>query len=163
MVMTDKLKEFFNLPDDSVTQEIKAQVQESRAVLTEIDSVLGRIDVALPTVKDLNDSDQELDELADMAKTRFQDLMDLGFNVDSRFAGEIFGVASNMLGHAISARTAKLNKKLRVVELQLKKARLDQQNKNEPTDLPLGQGQVLSRNELLEKLLTDRQQNTKKE
>lgn len=163
MVMTDKLKEFFNLPDDSVTQEIKAQVQESRAVLTEIDSVLGRIDVALPTVKDLNDSDQELDELADMAKTRFQDLMDLGFNVDSRFAGEIFGVASNMLGHAISARTAKLNKKLRVVELQLKKARLDQQNKNEPTDLPLGQGQILSRNELLEKLLTDRQQNTKKE
>lgn len=161
--MTDKLKEFFNLPDDSVTQEIKAQVQESRAVLTEIDSVLGRIDVALPTVKDLNDSDQELDELADMAKTRFQDLMDLGFNVDSRFAGEIFGVASNMLGHAISARTAKLNKKLRVVELQLKKARLDQQNKNEPTDLPLGQGQILSRNELLEKLLTDRQQNTKKE
>jgi len=131
MVMTDKLKEFFNLPDDSVTQEIKDQVQESRAVLTEIDSVLGRIDVALPTVKDLNDSDQELDELADMAKTKFQDLMDLGFNVDSRFAGEIFGVASNMLGHAISARTAKLNKKLRVVELQLKKARLDQQNKDE--------------------------------
>jgi len=161
--MTDKLKEFFNLPDDSVTQEIKAQVQESRAVLTEIDSVLGRIDVALPTVKDLNDSDQELDELADMAKTKFQDLMDLGFNVDSRFAGEIFGVASNMLGHAISARTAKLNKKLRVVELQLKKAKLDQQNKDEPSDLPIGQGQVLSRNELLEKLLSDRQQNIKKE
>lgn len=161
--MTDKLKEFFNLPDDSVTQEIKAQVQESRAVLTEIDSVLGRIDVALPTVKDLNDSDQELDELADMAKTKFQDLMDLGFNVDSRFAGEIFGVASNMLSHAISARTAKLNKKLRVVELQLKKAKLDQQNKDEPSDLPIGQGQVLSRNELLEKLLSDRQQNIKKE
>ena len=163
MVMTDKLKEFFNLPDDSVTQEIKDQVQESRAVLTEIDSVLGRIDVALPTVKDLNDSDQELDELADMAKTKFQDLMDLGFNVDSRFAGEIFGVASNMLGHAISARTAKLNKKLRVVELQLKKARLDQQNKDEHSDLPIGQGQVLSRNELLDKLFSDRQQNTKKE
>lgn len=162
--MTEKLREFFNLPEDTVTQEIKAQVSESRAVLSEIDSVIDKIDHALPLVQDLNDSDIELDELADIAKTRFQDLMDLGFNVDSRFAGEIFGVASNMLGHAISARTAKLNKKLRVVELQLKKARLDQQqNKDSSQDLPLGQGQILNRNELLDKLLTDRRQNTKKD
>ena len=162
--MTEKLREFFNLPEDTVAQEIKAQVSESRAVLSEIDSVIDKIDHALPLVRDLTDSDIELDELADIAKTRFQDLMDLGFNVDSRFAGEIFGVASNMLGHAISARTAKLNKKLRVVELQLKKARLDQQqNKDSSQDLPLGQGQILNRNELLDKLLTDRRQNTKKD
>jgi hypothetical protein len=48
--------------------------------------------------------------------------MDLGMNVDSRWASDIFGVASTMLGHAITAKTAKLNKKLKMVDLQLKKA-----------------------------------------
>lgn len=161
--MTDKLKEFFNLPDDPVPELVQKEVQDSRSILTEIDNVLDKIDSALPAVKDLDDSDTELDELADIAKEKFQDLMDLGFNVDSRFASEIFGVASNLLGHAISARTAKLNKKLRVVELQLKKARLDQQSDNPEDRMPVGQGQVLSRNELLDKLLSDRRQNIKKE
>jgi hypothetical protein len=89
--------------------------------------------------------------------------MDLGFNVDTRFAGEIFSVASNMLGHAVSAKTAKINKKLRMVELQLKKARLDQQTDEVNPAITVGQGQVLSRNEVLEKFLNERKQNHKKE
>ena len=44
-------------------------------------------------------------------------------NVDSRWASDIFGVASTMLGHAITAKTAKLNKKLKMVDLQLKKSK----------------------------------------
>ena len=161
--MTDRLVELFNLPEQEKTPAIETQVAESRSLLTDIDQAIDKIDQALPTVTNLDCSDQELDELADLAREKFQDLMDLGFNVDSRFAGEIFSVASNMLGHAINARTAKLNKKLRVVELQLKKARLDQQSPNEDQPLPVGQGQVLSRNELLERLLSDRKQNSKKE
>jgi hypothetical protein len=31
-----------------------------------------------------------------------------------------------MLGHALTAKTAKLNKKLKMVELQMKKVKLDQ-------------------------------------
>lgn len=162
--MTDRLVELFNLPEQEKTTEIKTQVAESRGLLADIDQAIDKIDQALPIVADLNHSDQELDDLADLAREKFQDLMDLGFNVDSRFAGEIFSVASNMLGHAITARTAKLNKKLRVVELQLKKARLDQQAPSTEADsVAVGQGQILSRNELLERLLSDRQQNSKKE
>jgi hypothetical protein len=37
--------------------------------------------------------------------------MDLGFQVESRFSSEIFNSASSMLGHAITAKTAKINKK----------------------------------------------------
>jgi hypothetical protein len=161
--MTDQLIELFNLPDEDKKQIVQHQVNESKSLITDIDAAIDKIDQALPTVVGLDHSDQELDELADMAKDKFQDLMDLGFNVDSRFAGEIFSVASNMLGHAINAKTAKLNKKLRVVELQLKKARLDQQAPESQDNLPVGQGQVLSRNELLDRLLADRKQNSKKE
>jgi len=74
-------------------------------------------------------------------------------NVDSRWASDIFGVASTMLGHAITAKTAKLNKKLKMVDLQLKKANLDQKanvNKEETVD---GTGVVLDRNALLDRLL----------
>ena len=163
--MTDKLKQLFDLPDDIPVEEIKTQVVESQQVITQLDQAIDKIDQALPMVKDLDNSDNELDELASLAQEKFQDLMDLGFNVDSRFAGEIFSVAGNMLGHAITARTAKINKKLRMVELQLKKARLDQQatDGDSNPNVPVGEGQVLSRNELLEKLLADRRQNSNKE
>ena len=65
-----------------------------------------------------------------------------------------------MLGHALTAKTAKLNKKLKVIELQLKKARLDQTaTAEEPTET--ASGQVLSRNDLLERLIGNRDQKIK--
>jgi hypothetical protein len=83
--------------------------------------------------------------------------MDLGMQVDSRFASEIFSVASNMLGHAITAKTAKMDKKLKMIDLQLKKMRLDQQQSvidakaadaGTSEAMQTAQGMVLSRNDL---------------
>jgi hypothetical protein len=74
-------------------------------------------------------------------------------NVDSRWASDIFGVASTMLGHAITAKTAKLNKKLKMVDLQLKKANLDQKVIANTEDIATGTGVVLDRNALLDRLL----------
>jgi hypothetical protein len=163
--MTRKLEELFDLPPTSeeVDQAIPA-LPETRMSLAELDSTIDKIDAALPAVRDLDASDREMDDLADMAKSSYNDLMDLGMQVDSRFASEIFGVASNMLGHAITAKTAKLNKKLKMIDLQLKKARMDQdRNKDEPVDTAHGEVlNHLSRNELLEKLIGNRDQNNNK-
>lgn len=163
--MTKKLEELFDLPPVSDIIPDEPTVAETRAVIAEIDSAIDKIDHALPAVRDLDSSDAELDEIADLAKKSFEDLSDLGMNVDSRFAAEIFNVAGTMLGHALSAKTAKLNKKLKVIDLQLKKARLDQQQPDEPTATATqqGQGHVLDRNELLDRLLGDRRTNSKKE
>jgi hypothetical protein len=117
-------------------------------------------------VRGLDATDQEMDELAGLATGTYKDLMDLGFRVDSRFAAEIFSVASNMLGHAITAKTAKLDKKLKIIDLQLKKMRLDQNVKSEEPAggaMQTAQGMVLSRNDLLERLLRGKDQNTQKE
>jgi hypothetical protein len=57
-----------------------------------------------------------------------------------------------MLGHAITAKTAKINKKLKMIDLQLKKAQLDSKlstKEQEVQNIPLGEGQSLDRNELL--------------
>jgi hypothetical protein len=68
-----------------------------------------------------------------------------------------------MLGHAITSRTAKINKKLKQLDLMLKKAQLDQKlasKTEEVTNTPLGEGQSLDRNELL-KILTGSNSNDK--
>jgi hypothetical protein len=92
-----------------------------------------------------------MDDIASKAQETFDNLMDLGFNVDSRYASEIFAVAGAMLGHALTAKTAKLNKKLKMIELQMKKVKLDRDVQgDEPSQT--AHGQVLSRNDLLEML-----------
>ena len=127
--MTNKLEELFDIAssdENELNEPIPGVAQE---VTKEALSNLEKIETALPTVRGLEASDREMDELSKKAETSFQDLMDLGMQVDSRFSGDIFSVASNMLNHAITAKTAKLNKKLKMIDLQLKKATLDQRKK----------------------------------
>ena len=161
--MTRKLEDLFDLPSsvEIETENEIATIAETRAQLAVIDDAIDKIDSALPAVRDLDASDGEMDELADLAKDSYKDLMDLGMQVDSRFASEIFNVAGTMLGHAITAKTAKMNKKLKVIDLQLKKMRLDQQTPEEQ-QLATAQGQVLNRNDLLERLLKGKDQNNGK-
>ena len=113
---------------------------------------LEKIENALPQVRGLEAADSEMDELADMATSSYKDLMDLGMQVESRFSSEIFNSASSMLGHAITAKTAKINKKLKMLDLQMKKAQFDAKNAAKTEEIentPLGAGQSLDRNELL--------------
>jgi len=161
--MTRKLEDLFDLPSsvEIETENETPTIAETRAQLAVIDDAIDKIDSALPAVRDLDASDGEMDELADLAKDSYKDLMDLGMQVDSRFASEIFNVAGTMLGHAITAKTAKMNKKLKVIDLQLKKMRLDQQTPEEQ-QLATAQGQVLNRNDLLERLLKGKDQNNGK-
>ena len=164
--MTRKLEELFDLPPttDEVDQAIP-DLPTNRQTLQALDETIDKIDDALPAVKGLEASDTEMDELAGLATASYKDLMDLGMQVDSRFASDIFSVASNMLGHAITAKTAKLDKKLKMIDLQLKKMRLDQaQADKDPEGAPQqGTGHVLSRNELLERIIAGNKQNNQKE
>jgi len=159
--MTKKLEELFDLgPTDTDTADVNEPLPQTKAKLpTETLKNIDKIESALPTVKGLEASDQEMDELGQLAKDSYKDLMDLGMNVDSRFASEIFGVASNMLGHAISAKTAKVNKKLKMIDLQLKKAQLDHKKLTDNAgneQIETGQGYVLDRNEMLKELLKNK-------
>jgi CRISPR/Cas system CMR-associated protein Cmr5 small subunit len=131
----------------------KEEIQE---VTQEALDNLEKIDNALPQVRGLESSDSEMDELAELAVDSFKDLKELGMQVDSRYSSEILSAASTFLGHAITAKTAKLNKKLRMIELQLKKAALDQKNEaanKELENTPMGEGKIIAdRNELLKML-----------
>jgi hypothetical protein len=112
-------------------------------------------------VADLDTSDAELDELSNLAKEKFNDLIDLGMNVEARFSGHILATAGTLLGHAITAKQAKIDKKLKMVDLQLKKANLDRMIRKDESSTDGekllgaedGNGVMLDRNELLKQIL----------
>jgi hypothetical protein len=160
--MTKKLSELFELPtsDDKQNEEVIEQ-QQVQEITQDAYNALEKIENALPQVRGLEASDAEMDNLAMLATESYKDLMDLGMQVDSRFASEIFNSASSMLGHAITAKTAKINKKLKMLDLQLKKASLDQKvlsKTEEIQNVPLGEGSLVDRNELLRTILANKKQ-----
>lgn len=164
--MSKKLEDLFNLPPLSENEdgtEVQVDIQESTEMIRSLDDAIDKIDEALPAVRDLVASDKEMDELANLATTHFENLMELGMSVDSRFSGTIFQTASTLLGHAITAKQSKLDKKLRMVDLQLKKHALDMRQRQidarakqngDPTEGAIeADGIVLDRNAILHEIL----------
>lgn len=157
--MTKKLEDLFNLPDNKeiIESEITEEVVEPTLpgpFLRDLEE-LDKISAALPQVKGLGDvSDKEFDDLAQRATDAYDDLMDLGMNVEARYSGRVFEVAASMLKNAIDAKSAKMDKKLKMIELQLKKAKLDQESNQEDSGIDLkGDGYIIAdRNSLIEKL-----------
>lgn len=146
-----------DLLEPVIVSDNKKQPEVSQETL----DTIAKIEKSLPQVRGLEASDDEMDELSNMAKDTFNTLIDLGMQVDSRFSAEIFNSASSMLGHAITAKTAKVNKKLKMIDLQLKKAELERKisatkkiNDDEtPTDL--GTGKVLDRTEIIKMFMEE--------
>ena len=156
--MTKKLEEILDLPDskeiiksdrEKEIQQVQQQQNETLRDIAEMDKITS----ALPAVKGLGEmADTELNEIADKALNAYEDLMDLGMNVESRYSGRVFEVAGGMLKTSLDAKVAKMDKKLKMIELQLKKSKLD----NDTIDngnITTGEGYVVTdRNSLLEKL-----------
>ena len=164
--MTRKLESLFGFDDleKDAVETPAPTIEENKTTMANIDLAIDKINLALPAVRGLDASDHEMDDLASKATETFDDLMNLGMQVDSRYSSEIFAVASTMLGHAITAKTAKLNKKLKMVDLQMKKLKLDHdRQKNTPEEtVETAHGQVLNRNDLLERLISMGSQNNNK-
>ena len=110
------------------------------------------IDKQLSAARGKDEHDKEMDELADLAIKAHIDLQDLGMNVEIRHAGEIFSSSSQMLKIAVDAKHNKIDKKLKMLKLQLDKLKLDRATKK-PDDNPLDvKATLMDRNELLKQL-----------
>lgn len=167
--MNQKLESLFNLDpmelDNMEPTNEDAGTEVADSELDQALSVADRINKALPQVKGLDADDKDFDDYARKAMETYDRLVDLGMNVDDRNAGPIFDVASKMMTNAISAKTAKLDKKLKMIDLQLKKANLDikveQLKKSEADTSRLGVGPIVEaegtivtdRNSLLKEIM----------
>ncbi len=156
--MTKKLEELFNLEDSKPAKETApAEVKIDHTEVRSLDDSYRAVEAitkTLPAIKELDDlGDSELDDLAKKAEEAYDDLMDLGMNVEVRYSSRIFEVASSMLGHAITAKSNKIEKKLKAIDMQMKNYKIDKDNNEDPNDVINGQGYVITdRNELIKKL-----------
>jgi len=152
--MTKKLEKLLGIEQTDKVVPPK-QMTETVPVIDLQDKLeeFDKISAALPRVKGLGDiSDAELDALALKAEQAYDDLMDLGMNVEARYGARMFEVAANMMTAAIAAKSAKIDKKLKMVDLQLKKLAIDKKHGDDGSEVQ-GEGYIMTdRNSILEKL-----------
>ena len=162
--MTKKLEETFNIKpidDDGDEVEETPSVEESKELTeilnTELETI-DKIDSALPMVQDLNQHDREMDEIHSKALNAFEELFSLGMNVEVHAGAKLMETANQMLKTAMEAKDSKVDRKLKMINLQMQKARLEHQidkeeKKNTKDEELEGEGSVvIDRNELLKRI-----------
>jgi hypothetical protein len=161
--MTKKLEETFNIEPveekvEETTEEIPT-IEESKELTeilyTELKNT-EKIDNALPVVQDLNEHDKEMDDIHQKALDAFNDLLQLGMNVEVHAGAKLLETANQMLKTAMEAKDSKVDRKLKMINLQLQKAKLDHNiSKNKDGFELESEGAItISRNELLKRIDT---------
>jgi len=178
--MTKKLEETFNLtPTDekdpldvynddrlstnkdveSLNTQIVPSIEESKEISELLYAELEtteKIDSALPLVRDLNQHDKEMDDIHKMALDAFRDLLSLGMNVEIHAGAKLLETANQMLKTAMEAKDSKVDRKLKMIGLQLQKAKLDhsitKSVKSDGSELESEGTVIMDRNELLKRI-----------
>ena len=160
--MTKKLEETFNISNDEEqdsNEENTPTIEESQEITellnTEIENT-EKIDAALPVVTDLNEHDREMDDIHAKAIQTFEDMLQLGMNVEVHAGAKILETANQLLKTAKEAKDSKVDRKLRMINLQLQKAKLDHQKDRDISksdDEITAEGTLnIDRNELLKRI-----------
>lgn len=160
--MTKNLEKAFDLPpigeaiakqkakdavDEPAQLPTPAEALENSAKILKALTTTEKVDHALTTVDDINEHDEEMDEISKEALESYTELKELGMNMSDAHSGRMMEVAASMLRTALDARSAKVDRKLKTIDLQLKKLRIDKiasKQAEEDDDTP-----EFDRNELL--------------
>jgi hypothetical protein len=137
--MTEKLESLFGLPPQISKEQADQAIEVANNISREMRAAGGTDDVL----------DNEIDDIARKAMTSYDDLMNLGMNVEARFAAPIFDSASKMLGHAVTAKLGKAQKKLKEAELKLKAIKMGELDRNSDDNMVEMTATVYDRNQLI--------------
>ena len=166
--MTKKLEELFNIPsmedepdtelvepdfdDEEETEVVEVDTETEIMEISEAMELATRINTALAEVRGMEEHDGEMDEIAQKALDNFDQLMSLGMNLTDMAAGPVFSSATQMLKVALEARDSKVSRKLKQVDMMIKKANLDHRKDASSGGTQQVQPNVYDRNELLKML-----------
>lgn len=161
--MTKNLEEAFELPPikdaiakqkgdgtTEVAEHTPEEALENSAKILKALTITEKVDHALTTVDNITGHDTEMDYIAQEALESYIELKELGMNMSDAHSGRMMEVAASMLRTALDARSAKIDRKLKTIDLQLKKLRIDRMSgklEEENNDAP-----EFDRNELLKHL-----------
>lgn len=141
----EKLEETFDLPklEDVLAENLttEQQLEEAR-----------ELEQQFKSQDHFEAHDQEMDEIASLAVEYGKTLHDLGMSVEVKHAGEIFTASGNMLKVALDARNSKMEKKLKMMRLELDKLKLDRQMPESNETIEAQNVTILDRNALLQQI-----------
>jgi len=172
--MTRKLEEVFDMrslqsihdiEDDIEPLESDDSKEYNIAEMTDLFNRVDQINASLPTVRGLETLDTELDEIKNKSMAIFDEIIDFGKNVENKNAPAFFDSAAKMLNAAITATQSKMDRKLKAIQLQINKQKIDlERDKLEwrkeefrlsgagAKDIPSDDEEGMSRNELLKRM-----------
>lgn len=154
--MTKKLEEVFDLPSIKDEEEekklpTKEEAEQRSVEIFQALSTAEKVDHALAAVVGLNEHDREMDEISEEALEAYTEIKELAMNMTDIHSGKMMDVAARMLETALDARDRKTQRKLKTLELQLRKLRLEKDGTDD-SDTGSGNGAEFDRNELLRHL-----------
>jgi len=167
--MTDKIEDELNLPrlkevlktlkEENNEKETDKKLDNPKAIDAWVTALknIKKIDKSLNDFDYLGSHATEMDEISKEAINSYKDLIELGFNVETKHSGQIFDPATQMLKVALEARNSKVEKKLKYMRLELDKAKFERDLNNENSDnfITVGENEdtiLAERNSLLEKI-----------
>lgn len=168
--MTKRLEETFNIKNVNDEEDVSLdneeedntptieESQELARIMSKELTTTEKLDEALPIVTDLNEHDKEMDDIHKKALESFEELFSLGMNVEVHAGAKIMETANQMLKTAMEAKDSKVDRKLRMLSLQMQKARLEHAEVKEANKTKTGDeieadgAMILDRNELLKRL-----------
>lgn len=158
--MTKRLEEVFNFAEPTEIDAEAVPTDSSVAAEASVVSIQAssdKVDLALSQVSGLNEHESDMNDIAKTAMDAYKDLWDISQNIHDAHVGKVLEVAQGMLKTALEAQEAKSQRKLKMVELQIKKARLDWEMTTKGKSADNGpDGVFFDRNELIATLLQNR-------
>ena len=147
------------ISDDDPPEEKVENYSNMMETFNKIEKQLSDID----GLHDIAKHDQEMDEISEKALKTFDNMIDLGHQVDPKHAGQIFEPAANILKMSLESRKSKVDVKLRFMKLQLDRARLEAHRKDdEPLDIEGEEVFAGNRSQVLD-IILENEKNDKKD
>lgn len=133
-----KLNDVFNLPEEDDDSDIDETVDidhketDNETITYNIEDfkpVISKANEISREIRDTENIDKDFDELSKRSMEVFELLVDIGQNIEDKHVSDIFDVASKMMTNSISAKTHKMERKLKAINLEIQnhKADIEQQ------------------------------------
>ena len=117
--MSKSLEKTFNLPEQ---EQAKDLIDSSKELKKEVSKEMAQ---SILDEEHISDHDRKMDEFSQEAHQYAKDIMDLGMDVEARHAAEMFNAAANMIKIAHDSKNSKIDKRLKLYELELKRQKLE--------------------------------------
>jgi hypothetical protein len=147
--LEDALKEFSNTLPELETAAL--EVDKMAAALQKMDSSsLNYVDQ-----EGTENHEREMNDVYQQALKAHKEMLELGYNVESKYAGSVFEPAARFLEIAINASKSKSEQKLKTIKLRMEREKLDADLKKtdeEVIDAVDVSSVLLDRNDLLKDL-----------